>query len=90
MNKVEEVELVVATRMDLSFKGDLTVITAEGALEGPWTVEGTVVRTSGTGLCRCPVVAPGLKHRPEVSSRASRLPSLSRASATPNRPSRPN
>ena len=55
MNKVEEVELVVATRMDLSFKDDLTVITAEGALEGPWTVEGTLVRTNGTGPADVPL-----------------------------------
>ena len=40
MNKVTEVQLVVATRMDLSFKDGLTVTTAEGALEGPWTVQG--------------------------------------------------
>ena len=55
MNKAEEVELVVATRMDLSFKGDLTITTAEGALEGPWTVEGTVVRTNGTGPADVPL-----------------------------------
>ena len=55
MNKMTEVELVVATRMDLSFKDDLTVTTAEGALEGPWTVEGTMVRTNGTGPIDVPV-----------------------------------
>lgn len=55
MNKMTEVELVVATRMDLSFKDDLTVTTAEGALEGPWTVEGTMVRTNGTGPLDIPV-----------------------------------
>ncbi len=55
MNKMTEVELVVATRMDLSFKDDLTVTTAEGALEGPWTVEGTMVRTNGTGPLDVPV-----------------------------------
>ena len=37
MNKVTEAELLVATRMDLSFKDGLVVTTAEGALEGPWT-----------------------------------------------------
>jgi hypothetical protein len=42
-------DLVVATRMDVSFKEDLTVTTAAGDLEGPWTVEGTLVRTNGTG-----------------------------------------
>ena len=55
MNKMATVELNVATRMDLSFKGDLTVTTVEGALEGPWTVEGTVVRTNGTGPLDVPV-----------------------------------
>ena len=55
MNKATEVELVVATRMDLSFKEELTITTAEGALEGPWTVEGTVVRTNGTGPLDVPV-----------------------------------
>ena len=55
MNKMTDVELVVATRMDLSFKDDLTVTTAEGALEGPWTVEGTMVRTNGTGPLDVPV-----------------------------------
>jgi len=55
MNKMTEVELNVATRMDLSFKDDLTVSTAEGALEGPWTVEGTMVRTDGTGSLDVPV-----------------------------------
>ena len=55
MNKATDVELVVATRMDLSFKDELTVTTAEGALEGPWTVEGTLVRTNGTGSADVPV-----------------------------------
>ena len=55
MNKVTEVQLVVATRMDLSFKDGLTVTTAEGALEGPWTVQGTMVRTNGTGPLDVPV-----------------------------------
>ena len=55
MNKATDVELVVATRMDLSFKDELTVTTDEGALEGPWTVEGTLVRTNGTGSAAVPV-----------------------------------
>ena len=55
LNKATDVELVVATRMDLSFKDELTVSTAEGALEGPWTVEGTLVRTNGTGYADVPV-----------------------------------
>jgi subtilase family serine protease len=36
-------ELVVSTRMDLSFKDDLTVTSQPGDLEGPWTVEGVLV-----------------------------------------------
>ena len=55
MNKMADVDLLVATRMDLSFKDDLTVTTAEGALEGPWTVEGTMVRTNGSGPLDVPM-----------------------------------
>ena len=55
MNKLTAVDLTVATRMDLSFKDGLTITTAEGALEGPWTVEGTMVRTNGTGPLDVPV-----------------------------------
>ncbi len=55
MNKLTAVDLTVAARMDLSFKGGLTITTAEGALEGPWTVEGTMVRTNGTGPLDVPV-----------------------------------
>ena len=46
---------MVITRMDLIFKDVLTVTTAEGALEGPWTVEGTLVRTDGTGPADIPL-----------------------------------
>ena len=55
MNKLTAVDLTVAARMDLSFKDGLTITTAEGALEGPWTVEGTMVRTNGTGPLDVPV-----------------------------------
>lgn len=55
MNKKTGQELVVATRMDLSFKDDLSVTTAPGNLEGPWTVEGVLVRTNGTGPADIPV-----------------------------------
>jgi hypothetical protein len=48
-------DLVVSTRMDLSFKDDLTVTTGEGQLEGPWTVEGVLVRTDGTGPATVPL-----------------------------------
>ena len=63
MNKVATVELTVATRMDLSFKDDLTVTTVEGALEGPWTVEGTMVRTNGCLLYTSPSPRDGLLSR---------------------------
>ena len=48
-------DLVVSTRMDLSFKDDLTVTTGEGQLEGPWTIEGVLVRTNGTGPATVPL-----------------------------------
>ena len=48
-------ELVVSTRMDLSFKDDLTVTSQPGDLEGPWTVEGVLVRTNGTGPATVPL-----------------------------------
>jgi len=48
-------EFVVSTRMDLSFKDDLTVTTEPGDLEGPWAVEGVLVRTNGTGPATVPL-----------------------------------
>lgn len=48
-NKATALALTVATRMDVSFLGDLTVTSPAGALQGPWTVEGVLVRTNGTG-----------------------------------------
>ena len=54
-NKKAVADLVVSTRMDLSFSGELTVSSQPGALEGPWTVEGTMVRTNGTGPLDVPV-----------------------------------
>ena len=47
-NKAFDAELTVATRMDVSFLGELTITSPEDALQGPWTVEGTLVRTNGT------------------------------------------
>jgi ribosomal protein L40E len=55
MNKKTSVEMVVSKRMDLSFLGELTVTSAEGALEGPWTVEGTLVRADGSGPVDVPL-----------------------------------
>ncbi len=55
MNKKTSVELIVSKRMDLSFLGDLTISSADGALEGPWTVEGTLVRADGAGPVDVPL-----------------------------------
>ena len=55
MNKKTGEDLVVSTRMDLSFKDGLTVTTAQGNLQGPWTVEGVLVRTNGTGPADIPL-----------------------------------
>ena len=49
MNKIVEQSLLVETRMDVYHIGDLTISVDEGALEGPWTIEGTLGRTNGTG-----------------------------------------
>jgi hypothetical protein len=49
INKIVEQSLLVETRMDVYHIGDLTISVDEGALEGPWTIEGTLGRTNGTG-----------------------------------------
>ncbi len=54
--KTETVQLVVSSRMDLSFKDDLTVVSDPEALEGPWMISGTIVRTNGTGPANIPMV----------------------------------
>ena len=54
--KTETVQLVVSSRMDLSFKDGLTVESDPEALEGPWMVSGTIVRTNGTGPANIPMV----------------------------------
>jgi len=56
IGKTETTQLVVSSRMDISFKEGLTVESDEGALEGPWTVSGTLVRTNGTGTADIPMV----------------------------------
>lgn len=53
--KVKDVSLTVTSRMDLSFKGDLSVSSEEEDLEGPWTITGTMVRTDGSGSLDVPV-----------------------------------
>lgn len=54
-NKLVENSLTVETRMDVYHLGDLTVTVEEGALEGPWTIEGTIARTNGTGTSEVPL-----------------------------------
>ncbi|MBT5453806.1 MAG: hypothetical protein HOK85_03015 [Euryarchaeota archaeon] len=54
--KTESVQLVVSSRMDLSFKDGLTVTSDAEALEGPWLISGTIVRTNGTGAATIPMV----------------------------------
>ncbi len=49
LNKIVEQSLLVETRMDVYHIGDLAISVEEGALEGPWTIEGTLGRTNGTG-----------------------------------------
>jgi len=54
--KTSSLQLLVSSRMDLSFKDDLTVESDDGALEGPWTVSGVLIRTNGTGTANIPMV----------------------------------
>ncbi|MDE0556942.1 MAG: hypothetical protein OSB30_00540 [Candidatus Poseidoniaceae archaeon] len=49
INKIVEQSLLVETRMDVYHIGDLTISVEEDDLEGPWTIEGTLGRTNGTG-----------------------------------------
>ncbi len=56
IGKTESVQLVVSSRMDLSFKDGLTVTSDAEALEGPWLISGTIVRTNGTGAANIPMV----------------------------------
>ena len=55
LNKIVEISLLVETLMDVYHIGDLTVTVEEGALEGPWTIEGTLARTNGTGTTEIPL-----------------------------------
>ncbi len=55
INKIVEQSLLVETRMDVYHIGDLTVTVESGALEGPWTIEGTLGRTNGTGTTEVPL-----------------------------------
>ena len=42
-------QYIVDERMDLYHQGEVSVITAEGALDGPWTFSGILGRTNGQG-----------------------------------------
>jgi hypothetical protein len=55
LNKIVEQSLIVETRMDVYHIGGLTVTVESGALEGPWTIAGTLGRTNGTGTTDVPV-----------------------------------
>jgi len=55
LNKIVELSLLVETRMDVYHIGGLTVSVEDNALEGPWTIEGTLGRTNGTGTTEVPL-----------------------------------
>ena len=50
------VPLVVEPRMDLSHVGDLSIVSTEGSLIGPWTISGVLARESGEGTSTVPMV----------------------------------
>ena len=47
--------LVVDEQLDISHLGDLVVDVGEGNLQGPWTISGTLLRTSGQGTTEVPM-----------------------------------
>ena len=47
--------LTVNSRMDVYHLGELTVDVDEGALQGPWTISGTLMRTAGDGVSEVPM-----------------------------------
>ncbi len=47
--------LTVNSRMDVSHLGELSVSVEEGALQGPWTISGTLIRTAGDGVSEVPM-----------------------------------
>ena len=54
-NKVETVALNVEPRMDVYHLENITITSAEGALEGPWTISGKLARTGGSGTTVVPM-----------------------------------
>ncbi len=50
-----DVEFTVAPRMDVRHTGTLSIDVDEGALNGPWTVSGSIERVAGTGRDTVPM-----------------------------------
>ena len=47
--------IIVNPRMDIAHLGELTVDVEDGELQGPWTISGTMIRTSGEGVSEVPM-----------------------------------
>ncbi|MBA4694546.1 MAG: hypothetical protein H2066_01680 [Candidatus Poseidoniales archaeon] len=47
--------ITVDARMDIAHQGELSIDVDEGALQGPWTVSGTITRTGGSGVTEVPM-----------------------------------
>ena len=47
--------ITVNPRMDIAHLGELTVDVEDGELQGPWTISGTMIRTSGEGVSEVPM-----------------------------------
>ncbi len=66
------INYVIDDRMDLYHQGEITVSTAEGALDGPWTFSGILGRTNGQGTnevsMRIEIVESNLQFEPFIVS----------------------
>tara|TARA_B100001778_G_scaffold173159_1_gene142386 strand:- start:1863 stop:4595 length:2733 start_codon:yes stop_codon:yes gene_type:complete len=47
--------ITVNPRMDIAHLGELSVEVEDGELQGPWTISGTMIRTSGDGVSEVPM-----------------------------------
>ena len=47
--------ITVNPRMDIAHLGELSVDVEDGELQGPWTISGTMIRTSGDGVSEVPM-----------------------------------
>ena len=47
--------ITVNPRMDIAHLGELSVDVEDGELQGPWTISGTMIRTSGEGVSEVPM-----------------------------------